>query len=71
MLRVSESVCTSPKANVTVAWGNALVVLHKSDFHWARPSGITTGSLHATCTNLLLSAGPVPGEVTTVAGAVA
>ena len=49
------------------SWGDALVVLHKSDFHWARPSGITTGSLHATRTNLLLSAGPVPVGVTTCA----
>ena len=52
------------------SWGVALVVTHKSDFHWAGPSGITTGWLPVPHTIPVLSAGLVPGGVTTVAGAV-
>ena len=67
MLHVLKFDAASPKANFTAAGGIALVVTHKSDFHWAGPSGITTGSRPASCTNFLLSTGHVPVGVTTLA----
>ena len=41
MLRIMASDGASPKANFTVTWGNALVVLHicRLHFRWAGPSG--------------------------------
>ena len=38
--------------------GLGLIVIQESDFHWARPGGITTGQLRIIRTNLLRCAGP-------------
>ena len=68
--RGSPCLCTQGVASdccaiVAPSWAAGLVVLHKSDFHWARPSGITTGWLPITLTIPVLSAGLVPGEAAT------
>ena len=59
------SLCPSPRLRSCVVSrkcpAESLVVTHKSDFLWARPSGITTGWLPVHRTIPVLSAGLVSG----------